>query len=585
MKLTKMPFGRGRGELAALVAVFACAVGTLSAATRTVSDVDELYEALADLSNKSTSYIVLNAGTYDVSGRTHPGPGDAHLGATNIIFQGATGNREDVLVFGDMTRPVFGLYSGGVRHLTVSNGTRGVYASGSGSTMTNLFVTCCGTNTLNGGAGYQGVWKDCLIVGNIGNYGGGLYSCTAQYCIISNNQATSRGGGMYGGTMVGSLITGNRAPNGGGMYDGTARGGRIELNDADYQGGGAYGTVISNKCVIYGNSLARFKKEGTGDRYGAGVRSGSVYDSMIIGNAVLGGGGNKQGGGTYGTSLYDCLIANNYSVGLASAINSGKAVRCVISNNVTSSAQGYPIRQLSGGLVDCVVYNEFCNSVKFANRCKFIGFTGKWTLTADDNPHTNGTFSASTTSLNFLYAGNYLTNCLIANNTAGRLFLSSGSNFGVVNCTIVDNKIDYFGSDFTTNKLKVVNCIFAGNKKRDGSELETYFEGRSSNHTNVTLHCCAFDKPIYSKTKNKTPAFQSNIYQFSNMKFDSRNEEHPYSLRYNSPARGLGELLGWTDGDLDIRKDAAYPRIRDGKVDLGCYQCWLDPIGFKFYIW
>ena len=567
----------------AVVAAFA--FGLASGATRTVSNVDELYEALADLSNKSSmNYITLNAGTYDVSGRTHPGPGDAHLGATNIVFQGATGNREDVLVFGDMTRPVFGLYSGGARHLTVSNGTRGVVAGGSGSQMTNIYVTCCSNKTLKGGAGYQGTWRDCLIVGNCAQYGGGLYSCTAYNCIISNNQATGEGGGVYEGTTVESLITGNRAPHGGGVRSGTVRGGRIELNDADYNGGGAYGTVISNKCVIYGNSLARFNKAGDTSRYGAGVRGGSVYDSMIIGNAVLGGGGNKQGGGSYGTSLYDCLIANNYSASLASAINSGKAVRCVISNNVASSATGYPIRQLSGGLVDCVVYNEFCNSVKFANRCKFIGFTGKWTLTPEDNPHTNGTFTVSTSNLNLLYAGNHLTNCLVANNTAGRLFLA-GSNCDAVNCTFVDNKIDYFASDYIDNNLKIENCIFAGNKKRDGSALSTYFEGRSATHTNVTLHCSAFDKPIYSAVQNKTPAFQSNIYQFSDMKFDSKNEEHPYSLRYNSPARGLGELLGWTEGDLDIRKDAAYPRLRDGKVDLGCYQCWLDPIGFKFYIW
>ena len=126
-------------------------------ATRTVNNVDELYAALAELSNgPSMNYITLNAGTYDVSGRTYPGPGDAHLGATNIVFQGATGNREDVLVFGDMTRPVFGLYSGGARHLTVSNGTRGVVASGSGSQMTNLIVTCCSNKTLKGGRGISG---------------------------------------------------------------------------------------------------------------------------------------------------------------------------------------------------------------------------------------------------------------------------------------------------------------------------------------------------------------------------------------------------------------------------------------------
>ena len=257
--------------------VAAVAFEVVGGETRTVSDVDELYEALADLSNTSSmNYIVLNEGTYDVSGRTHPGPGDAHLGATNVVFRGATGNREDVLVFGDMTRPVFGLYSGGVRHLTVSNGTRGVYASGSGSEMTNIYVTCCSNSTMKGGAGYQGTWRDCLLAGNIAKYGGGLHSCTAYNCIITNNQATGEGGGVYEGTTVESLITGNRAPSGGGVRSGTVRGGRIELNDADYTGGGAYGTVISNKCVIYGNSLARFNKAGDTSRYGAGVRGCTV---------------------------------------------------------------------------------------------------------------------------------------------------------------------------------------------------------------------------------------------------------------------------------------------------------------------
>jgi hypothetical protein len=26
------------------------------------------------------------------------------------------------------------------------------------------------------------------------------------------------------------------------------------------------------------------------------------------------------------------------------------------------------------------------------------------------------------------------------------------------------------------------------------------------------------------------------------------------------------------------------PRLRDGKVDVGCYQCWLNPVGAVFSI-
>ena len=40
----------------------------------------------------------------------------------------------------------------------------------------------------------------------------------------------------------------------------------------------------------------------------------------------------------------------------------------------------------------------------------------------------------------------------------------------------------------------------------------------------------------------------------------------------------------WMADALDIRQDAAFPRLRDGLVDIGCYQCWLDPIGLTFSI-
>ena len=33
----------------------------------------------------------------------------------------------------------------------------------------------------------------------------------------------------------------------------------------------------------------------------------------------------------------------------------------------------------------------------------------------------------------------------------------------------------------------------------------------------------------------------------------------------------------------DIRGEG-FPRLRDGTVDIGCYQCWLDPVGTVFII-
>ena len=36
--------------------------------------------------------------------------------------------------------------------------------------------------------------------------------------------------------------------------------------------------------------------------------------------------------------------------------------------------------------------------------------------------------------------------------------------------------------------------------------------------------------------------------------------------------------MDWMADATDIR-GAGYPRLREGKVDIGCYQCWLKPRG------
>jgi hypothetical protein len=39
----------------------------------------------------------------------------------------------------------------------------------------------------------------------------------------------------------------------------------------------------------------------------------------------------------------------------------------------------------------------------------------------------------------------------------------------------------------------------------------------------------------------------------------------------------------WMEGAYDIRGEG-YPRANGTSVDLGCYQCWLNPIGTVFSI-
>ena len=58
--------------------------------------------------------------------------------------------------------------------------------------------------------------------------------------------------------------------------------------------------------------------------------------------------------------------------------------------------------------------------------------------------------------------------------------------------------------------------------------------------------------------------------------------DHPYSTKARSRLCSAGRILDWmTDETTDL---AGNPRVRDGKVDVGCYQCWLEPVGMSIKV-
>ena len=59
-------------------------------------------------------------------------------------------------------------------------------------------------------------------------------------------------------------------------------------------------------------------------------------------------------------------------------------------------------------------------------------------------------------------------------------------------------------------------------------------------------------------------------------------DEPKWSLSLRSPLVGKGDASIWTDEDIDL---AGKLRLRDGKADIGCYQCWLNPAGFLLIVW
>jgi hypothetical protein len=50
---------------------------------------------------------------------------------------------------------------------------------------------------------------------------------------------------------------------------------------------------------------------------------------------------------------------------------------------------------------------------------------------------------------------------------------------------------------------------------------------------------------------------------------------------------GLAKVAGWMNDAYDLRgnaDDGKYRRLRDGSADLGCYQCWYDPLGTRLVV-
>ena len=87
---------------------------------------------------------------------------------------------------------------------------------------------------------------------------------------------------------------------------------------------------------------------------------------------------------------------------------------------------------------------------------------------------------------------------------------------------------------------------------------------------------------VYGKMGSCTPKAEgftnygcTSITERAAYKFTGKDPD-PYSLRRSSPLRGWGLVLDWMEDGTDL---AGNPRLRDGKADIGCYQCWLEPTG------
>lgn len=154
--------------------------------------------------------------------------------------------------------------------------------------------------------------ENCIISGNVGEYGGGMNNYGGRPVIIhstfANNTADREGGGFYdsryflshsSGTFINCIFRDNVANSGGG---GIANSSGIFIN-----------------CIIKGNTTAA-----SWDGHGGGIKCWS-NNPMIINCTITDNWANKNGGGIYGgngsrPTVTQCTISNNCAGGYGGAV-------------------------------------------------------------------------------------------------------------------------------------------------------------------------------------------------------------------------------------------------------------------------
>ena len=448
-----------------------------------------------------------------------------------------------------------------------------------------------------GGVGgvFLGTLINCAVVDNattglVDNVytciGGGVREVTATNCLIAGNYASYAGGGAARSTLVGCIVSNNHAQClGGGVY-GVGIGGNTPMD------------VLGGKVVK--NWVENFRTE-TGDAFkksdGGGCYLATVSNAVVSGNSVIDPGrADRRGGGGAQSVFIDCEIAYNFAQ-VGAAAYQGTMKRCYVHDNATKSGSY---------LIDSVVDIDSCDiesqafncCVRIANsRIHDFDALGYATIPTGMNAHTNGTFVVPGELALFrcqnMPAPNQLamTNCLVCNNYISHMFCGSNrGNDSIVNCSVISNNWDWQIYLLTNegSNLEIVNSIFQGNMNRKKDAKRNFWPDSAAQHITIS-HC------LFEGTADTGATVADGIRYWKDdavetrtgvtVRFDRKADPAwPYQPAYSSLARGRGLVQNWMYGALDVRNDAQYPRLRDGKVDIGCYQNWHIPVGSLFLV-
>lgn len=507
-----------------------------------------------------------------------------------------------------------------------------VFASGSSAIISNCVFY--GNKAMSGAAvgappdaTSQTVYDSVFYGNNEANYGLAASNVNLYNCVFTNNVTQNPAKDNWSGSVLdkckvyNSYFAHNVASRTGGISEGLAVNCRFFFNTQDNPngsnwgnpgGGAAYNSVLSN-CVFYGNSAYRLGGAIRGGRvvnctvisnatrhaseaFGGGIYSSYVENCNVSSNVSVTGGGvshctvfdtdikynkAKSGGGARTSALTDCVIAHNVVTdygngnygGAGGGMRYGAATNCVFRDNSCSATwessvlKGCEIADTSmhASVIDsCVIHD-----VKNIDMPRAIGNVA----------YPNG----FVTSNIFMIGGcELMRNTLVTNCTwesikgsyvNAAMFEPAGPiTTRVENCSFIDNYTYLLARNYKNeaHNIAFVNSVFHSTRNGDRKDI-----------SRLTCQYMVLSNCVYATTENNAIAegYENSgcliLADRAAYKFVGKGE-HPFSLRRTSPLRGMGLVLDWMEDGVDY---IGNPRLRDGKVDVGCYQCWLDPIG------
>ena len=409
-------------------------------------------------------------------------------------------------------------------------------------------------------------------------------------------------------------------------------------NNLAFAGGAVADGAVSN-CLFFGNSLvarpAASKWNNVNSLGGAVLfvsTNGWVRNSTFVSNAVpLECGAGSYGGAVASSSasgfVTDCVFSNNFSYIYGGALSRVSATNCAFVGNC-ARMRGAALH--GGAAVGCTFVGQtrtWFNGKSWEHHSEYGG-TDAYEARLENCDCGGGCFWKCSLlnctihdvkDICVFYEENFATNCLVSGcaPTQGMFYryLYSpefsnhdyrGSVTGrIVNCTFADNALPSGGmitkpnggnyptkdpdgkyppipDDELRQPLAFANCIFYGNRR--GTVPADISGGATSGPTYSNCLYGACDdtlvlggRPGWTDLGGNLPGADP---RFVADKAEAKSAPR-YSLRCGSPARGKGDVAAIVGIDTDL---AGKDRLRDGKLDLGCYQCWLDPIGMCLFI-